>query len=167
MWPEGGNDTLGPSPRLMRRSDLSGVRGRAAMLNLIVRPNDNLHNSARSQVFVRNRRRRGSYQSWRPVRSIASIHAKLNEFFETLSSRIAAARSSALVRNFGWLPRMNGSSQSRQRLHSSLNLAESSSRRPSPFGADLSVTTLRSNLLLLLKLCPKTFIDLVLEAHAL
>ena len=35
------------------------------------------------------------------VRSIASIHAKSNEFFDTLSSRMAAFRSSVLVRNFG------------------------------------------------------------------
>jgi hypothetical protein len=54
-----------------------------------------------------------------PVCSIASIHAKSNEFFETLSSRMAASRNSVLVRNFGWLFRRNGSSQSRNRCRSS------------------------------------------------
>jgi hypothetical protein len=59
------------------------------------------------------------------VRSIASIHAKSNEFFDTLSSRIAAARNSSFVRNFGWLARMNGSNQSRQRRRSSSAFSDS------------------------------------------
>ena len=33
--------------------------------------------------------------------AINAIHAQSNEFFETLSSRVAASRNSALVRNFG------------------------------------------------------------------
>ena len=36
---------------------------------------------------MRGRRRKGSYQSCRPVISIASIYAKSNELFETLSWR--------------------------------------------------------------------------------
>jgi hypothetical protein len=42
------------------------------------------------QFFVRDRRRSGSYQSCRPVCSIALIQAKLKEFFDTFSSLIAA-----------------------------------------------------------------------------
>jgi hypothetical protein len=34
--------------------------------------------------------------------SIASIHTKSNELFETLSWRIAATRSSSFVKNLGW-----------------------------------------------------------------
>jgi hypothetical protein len=37
----------------------------------------------------------------RPVCSIASIHPTSKEFFDTLSSRIATSRSSALVKNLG------------------------------------------------------------------
>ena len=61
--------------------------------------------AVRSQAAeaVRYRRRNGSYQSWRPDCSVASIHPKSKEFFVTLSSRTAASRSSAFVKNFGWL----------------------------------------------------------------
>ena len=54
-----------------------------------------------AQVLVRTRMRSGSYQSWRPVSSIAAIHAKSKAFFDTLSSRIAALRNSSFVKNFG------------------------------------------------------------------
>jgi signal-transduction protein with cAMP-binding, CBS, and nucleotidyltransferase domain len=40
-------------------------------------------------------------QSSRPVSRIAAIQAKSKEFFDILSSRLAASRSSALVKNFG------------------------------------------------------------------
>jgi hypothetical protein len=53
------------------------------------------------QFLTRYLRRSGSYQSQRPVLSIASIHAQSKEFFDTPSSRIAASRSSALVTNLG------------------------------------------------------------------
>jgi hypothetical protein len=72
------------------------------------------------------RRRRGSYQSRRPVSSIAAIQPKSKEFLETLSSRIAAPRSSAFVRNLGASSCMNLSNQSRQRTRSSLARSESS-----------------------------------------
>ena len=75
---------------------------------------------------MRNRRRKGSYQSWRPVVSIASIHAKSNELFETSSWRIAATRSSSFVKNFGWPFYMNGINQSRHRRRSAAALSESS-----------------------------------------
>ena len=72
---------------------------------------------------MRDRLRNGSYQSWRPLFSIASIHAKSKELFETLSSRSATSRSSALVKNFGWPFCMNGSNQLLQRLRSSAALS--------------------------------------------
>jgi hypothetical protein len=46
---------------------------------------------------------------------MASIHAKSNELFETLSWRIAATRNSSFVKNFGWPFRMNGINQSPHR----------------------------------------------------
>ena len=50
-----------------------------------------------------SRLRSGSYQSCRPLSSIAAIQAKSKAFFDTLSSRIAAPRNSSFVKNFGWL----------------------------------------------------------------
>jgi nucleotidyltransferase/DNA polymerase involved in DNA repair len=44
---------------------------------------------------------------------MASIHPKSKEFFDTLSSRIAATRSSSLVEDLGLSFCMNGSNQSR------------------------------------------------------
>jgi len=74
----------------------------------------------------RGRRRKGSYQSCRPVVSIASIHAKSNELFETLSWRIAAIRRSFFVKNFGWPFCINGINQSLHRSRSAAAFSESS-----------------------------------------
>jgi hypothetical protein len=60
-------------------------------------------------------------QSSRSHRSMQSQ----KEFFDTLSSRIAAARSSSLVKNFGWSACMNLRSQSRQRRCSWCAFSES------------------------------------------
>ncbi len=48
-------------------------------------------------LVTRGRRRNGSYQSCRPVSSIAIIHPMSKESFETLRSRIATTRNSSLV----------------------------------------------------------------------
>jgi hypothetical protein len=63
------------------------------------------------------------------VFSIASIHAKSHEPFETLSWCIAATRSSFFVKNFGWPFCMNGINQSLHRRRSAAAFSESSSLR--------------------------------------
>jgi hypothetical protein len=47
---------------------------------------------------------------------MASIHPKSKEFFDTLSSRIAATRSYSLVEDLGLSFCMNGSNQSQHYL---------------------------------------------------
>lgn len=61
---------------------------------------------------------KGLYQSCLPVVSMASIHAKSNEFLDASSSFMATDRNLALVQNLGCPGVMNGRSQFRQRLRS-------------------------------------------------
>jgi hypothetical protein len=65
---------------------------------------------------------------------MASIHPKSKEFFDTLSSRIAATRSSSLVEDLGLSFCMNGSNQSRHYLR--LGLCPST--KPPPFSLPIN-----------------------------
>jgi hypothetical protein len=67
-----------------------------------------------------------------PSARFLTIHPKSKEFIDTLSFRIAASRSSDFVKNFGCLPCMNFSSQSRHRRRSSSAFSESSWRLSMP-----------------------------------